>query len=240
MQIFRDLAQDLSQLFPRNSSKLWYTLLAAILLQIAFWYLATPGPNLISFEPRNFRSAITSVAWSILLLWFVPKILTGPLGLTRKRLGLALGDYQAGSIIVFFGGGLALVLMRLASADPAIQATYPWPGSSAGSSLQALVIWAGFYILYYASFEFFYRGFLLRTLERALGLIPAIWLQAFAATVVHFGKPFAETIAAFPASLLFAVIAVRTKSLFYPVALHFIVGISIDIFSLDRKGQLFP
>ena len=240
MQIFKDLAQDVRDLFPHDSWKIWCTLLTAILLQIAFWHLATPGPNLIGFEPQGFRAAISSVGWSVLLLWFVPIMLIKPLGLTRKGLGLTFGDYKAGLPIIFYGGSLAVVAMGLASADPAIQTIYPWPGSSAGSSMQALIKWAGFYVLYYASFEFFYRGFLLRTLQKALGLMPAVWIQAFAATLIHLGKPFAETVAAFPASLLFALIAVRTKSLFYPIALHFIIGISIDIFSLARKGQLFP
>jgi membrane protease YdiL (CAAX protease family) len=240
VRIFTNLAQDLGRLFARGAWKIWYILIAATLIQVAFWYLATPGPGLIGFEPRDLKTAIASVGWSVLLLWFVPRTLTGPLGLTRRHLGLAFGDFRGGLLIVFIGGALAVLLTGLASTDTALQATYPWPGSWVGNSLSTLLTWAGLYILYYASFEFFYRGFLLRALEKTLGLLPAIWIQAFAATMVHFGKPFTETVSAFPASLIFALIAVRTKSLFYPVALHFIVGISTDIFSLARQGQLFP
>lgn len=240
MWVLGRLARDLADLFGRRDWSLWYLLTSAVLIQLGFWYLSTPGPTLLANQPRGILTAVLGIGWAIALFWIVPAALSAPLGLTRERLGLVVGDARFGLATVGLGGALAVPLIAIATVDPTLRATYPWPGSWAGQSPGNLVVWAGLYLLYYASFEFFYRGYLLRSLESILGLAPAIWIQALAATLIHAGKPFSEALAAFPASLIFALLAVRSRSLFYPIALHFLIGLSTDLFSLARQGLLFP
>ena len=81
---------------------------------------------------------------------------------------------------------------------------------------------------------------MLRVIEPVWGLSAAIWTQTLASTLIHLGKPPAETFAALFAGLLFAVLAVRGRSLLYPIVLHLVIGISTDVFVLAQQGLLFP
>ena len=133
---------------------------------------------------------------------------------------------------------IAVPLIILASGDPGLALAYPWPGAWAGESAINLAVWAGTYFLYYVSFEAFYRGFVLNTAARALGVTSALWLQAIMATLIHVGKPLPELLAAAPASLLFGVLALRSRSILYPALLHLVIGLTLDITLLARAGHL--
>ena len=94
--------------------------------------------------------------------------------------------------------------------------TYPWAGEWPGRSALHFAAWGALYALYYAAFEFFYRGFMVGVLRDRWGLEAAVWTQALLSTLIHLGKPLAETLAAFPAGFLFAFLAIRTRSLLWP------------------------
>lgn len=236
----RALLRDARALLPRREAALWFGLTAAVLLQVGYWYLGSPGPSLLRFAPREPRTALLGVGWAVVLLLLAPLAVWRGFGRSARELGLRLGDWRLGLPVAV---GLALVaapVLWLGTAEPALQATYPWPGAWAGSSLGRLLAWAGLYGLYYLAFELFYRGFLLRLVEPFWGLRAALWLQATCATLVHLGKPLPETIAAFPASLLFGLLAVRSRSLVWPVLLHLAIGLVTDLASLGRQGWLLP
>jgi len=205
----RLVSTDLGALFPRGEAgKYWFLLLASLALQAAFWYVATPGPSLLHLAPQTPLSAFNSVAWSVLLLLFIPAAL-----------------YRA-------------LLMVLVSGDPTLAATYPWPGSWAGTSLLSLAIWLVVYSLYYLAFEAFYRGFVIDVARRVVSPTAAIWLSVVMATLIHLGKPLAEVMAAAPVSVLFAVLAVRSRSILYPMLLHLTFGFALDLAVLARSGHL--
>jgi membrane protease YdiL (CAAX protease family) len=72
------------------------------------------------------------------------------------------------------------------------------------------------------------------------GLGAAVWLQAVASALVHLGKPLAETLAAIPFGLVFAVLAIRSRSLLWPILLHLLIGLMTDLFALHYQGWLLP
>ena len=157
-----------------------------------------------------------------------------------KELGFSWGDFRLGITLVLSISPIILVFMYIGSANAAVQNTYPWAGSWTGSSLGALTLWIVLYALYYLSFEFFYRGFILKGFAIEIGLAQAMWLQVMFSVMIHFGKPPAETIAAIFAGFGFGFLALKTRSLLYPILLHLIIGVSTDIFSLLRQGLLLP
>ena len=53
---------DLAQLFSRKHARLWFLLTSALVLQMGFWYLASPGPALLAFRGRDLASAVTTIA----------------------------------------------------------------------------------------------------------------------------------------------------------------------------------
>jgi membrane protease YdiL (CAAX protease family) len=236
----RALIGDLAALFTAEGARLWFLLGCGTVLQAAFWYLATPGPALLGFAPRAPDTAAVGITWTVVTLLAVPVLLFTASGGTLREIRLSRGDSRFGWAAVGVASLFAVPIVSLAAANaPELALAYPWAGAAVGRSVTALVGWAGLYALYYLSFETFYRGFLLGALERPFGTRTALWLQACAATMVHLGKPLPETLAALPASLLFGVIAVRTRSVFYPAIAHLVIGLTLDVAVLARSGALF-
>jgi membrane protease YdiL (CAAX protease family) len=208
---------------------------------VAFWYLATPGPALLGFAPRTPATAAVGIAWSLVTLLAVPALLFTASGGTLREMRLSRGDARAGWRLALVSSLVAVPVVAVgAGGAPALTAAYPWAGEAVGRSVPALLGWAALYALYYVAFEAFYRGFLLGALERPFGAATAVWLQAFAATLVHVGKPLPEVLAALPASLVFGVMAVRTRSVLYPAVTHLVIGLTLDVAALARAGALLP
>lgn len=235
----RLVAADLGALFPGGErAKYWFMLLGALALQAAFWYLATPGPSLLRFAPQGPLEALASVGWSVLLLLLIPalayRLLIGPI----EGAGLRVGDWRFGLAAVLPLMLVSVAAMVMASGDPTLAATYPWPGAWVGASLGRLGTWLAVYALYYLAFEAFYRGFVIDVAARVVTPTAALWLSVVMATLVHLGKPLAEVMAAAPASLLFAVLAVRGRSILYPLLLHLTIGFALDLAVLARSGHL--
>lgn len=233
------LLGDLAALFTVQGARTWFLLGSGTVLQVAFWYLATPGPALIGFAPRTPATATVGIAWTVVTLLAVPALLFTATGGTLRQMRVSRGDPRVGWPVLGVCALVAVPVVAIAAGGaPDLAAAYPWPGEAVGRSVPALLGWAALYALYYLSFEAFYRGYLLGTLEGPFGTTRAVWLQAFAATLVHLGKPLPETLAALPASLIFGVIAVRTRSIVYPALLHLVVGLTLDVAVLARAGAL--
>lgn len=240
----RHVLSDLSALFPRPGSawgsKLWFFLLVALICQAAFWWLSTPGPQLMRFAPLSPESALSGVMWAAVTLLAVPGLIFILLGGSPAAAGLRVGDARFGLAAVAVCAVPAVPVLFLAAGDAALMSSYPWPGTWIGGSLGRLLGWAVVYAVYYLAFEAFYRGFLLHAVASAWGAASGLWVQALCATLVHLGKPLPEMLAAAPASLLFGVIALRSRSVVYPALLHLLIGLIIDVAVLARNGMLLP
>ena len=236
----KSILGDLAELFGPENARTWFLLAAAAVLQVAFWYLATPGPSLLRFAPQDLPTALDGIGFTVAALFIAPALLHLLTGGNLRELGVRVGDARFGLAAVAVCAPIGVLIMVLSSGPTSgLQSAYPWPGAAIGGSLAALAAWAVIYAFYYLAFEFFYRGFLLKLLVPVAGNHLAVWLQAVAATLVHLGKPLPEVLAALPASLLFGVIAVRSKSVLYPALLHLVIGLALDVAVLARTGALF-
>lgn len=230
---------DLAQLLDRKHARLWFLLTAAVLLQVGFWYVASPGPALMAFQPHTLLNGVITVAWSLVFLLALPALLLRVMGIDLRHVGLRLGDVRFGLSAALGGAVIVLPLMYVASFDKGLEAAYPWAGAWVGRSLGTVALWTLIYGLYYIAFEFFYRGFLQRVVADAWGVPQGIWVQSLAATLIHLGKPMTELLAALPASLLFGVLALRSRSVLYSTLIHLVIGVSTDVFVLYHQGLLF-
>jgi membrane protease YdiL (CAAX protease family) len=215
-------------------------LCAATLLATAYWYLGTPGPTLLGAAPRSPETAEQGIAWAVGLLFVAPILVMAATGASVREAGLRLGDVSYGVRAWLLVWAIMIPLTFLGAGDPAVQATYPWAGAAVGASPAALGRWIAVLGAYYLAFELFFRGFLVQAIRPHWGVGAAIWVQALASTLVHAGKPPAETLAALPAGLLLGLMAVRSRSIVWPALLHLAVGISTDLFVLHRQGFLLP
>jgi membrane protease YdiL (CAAX protease family) len=143
--------------------------------------------------------------------------------------GLTVGDWRFGlrSFVV-----LAPVMVALAAAaarNPEFLVQYPlWRGACA--STPAFLLHAAAYLAYYLGFETFFRGFVQFGLRDDLGDWNAILVQTALSTTMHLGKPTGEIYGAVIGGIVFGALAFRTRSLLAVTALHWILGIALDLF----------
>jgi len=185
-------------------------------------WLRVTGPEL---------NGLVSFLAAFVLLGVVPAALSRVLlGRGPRDLGVGLGNAREGLAWLLAGVPIGILVGWSSATSPELAAVYPL--GSPQLTLAAFLPHAVGYVLYYVGFEYHFRGFLLLGLERPLGPWAANVLQAGIVTLAHLGKPDVELAAAFPASLLFGWIVLRTRSIWYAVAIHAAVGLALDFFLL--------
>lgn len=125
---------------------------------------------------------------------------------------------------------LVLPLVILASTTDSFRATYPFYRLANRSQLD-LWTWEALYAAQFVSLEFFFRGFLLHGLRRALGA-NAIFVMIVPYCMIHYGKPMPETFGAIGAGLILGTLALRTRSIWGGVLIHIGVAMTMDVLAL--------
>jgi membrane protease YdiL (CAAX protease family) len=153
-----------------------------------------------------------------------------------REFGLQPGNVRLGGRILGFGVPLALIAAWLGAARPAMQVEYPLAKSIKGAPRQFLLVEA-FYLIYYVGWEFLFRGLMLFGLRQQYDALLAVLVQTIPSALVHIGKPATESFSSIVAGVLFGYIALETRSIFYPVILHAVVGIATDVFVTLRTTR---
>jgi len=144
---------------------------------------------------------------------------------------------------------LALLLLMLPivaamSFSPSFQRAYPLY-RQASRSLIELVVWELEYLSTFFTIEFFFRGYLLFGLRRALGS-QALFVAVLPYCMFHFGKPPAEALASILAGLILGTLAQASRAIWGGVLLHAGVALSMDLAVLLQRhalpglSRLFP
>lgn len=102
---------------------------------------------------------------------------------------------------------------------------------------QTLLIWELIYFVQFFGLEFFFRGFLVHSLKRSLGLY-SIFVMTVPYCMIHFSKPPAETLAAIAAGIFLGWLSYKNGSIWLGLILHCTVAFSMDILALWNKGLL--
>lgn len=189
--------------------------------------------SLFGNDPYNdwYRHLYQNIA-ALILLALVPVLLARfALGKRLRDQGVHLGDWRFGLKTMVVGAVVLTPLLYVGSFDPAIQREYPLT-KLAGCGADLFVLWELTYLLYYIAWEYFFRGFNLFLMEERWGATSAILYQTVLSTLLHIGKPQSEMVAAIVGGLLFGALAIRTRSVIYPLLLHWYVGICTDHFSI--------
>lgn len=188
-------------------------------------WLSVSGPEL---------SGLAAFAVTFALLGVVPALLAAPIyGRSAWRRGLGAGDAGAGVPFLALGIAIAIGVAYASRTSPELAAVYPLGDPSL--EWRSWIPHVVGYGLYYLGFEYFFRGFLLLGLAPRLGPSAANLMQAGIVTMAHLGKPDIELAAAFPASLLFGWLTLRTGSIWYALGIHWAVGVALDYFLLAAR-----
>ena len=102
---------------------------------------------------------------------------------------------------------------------------------------QTLLTWELIYFAQFFGLEFFFRGFLVHSLKRSLGLY-SIFVMTVPYCMIHFSKPPAETLAAIGAGIVLGWLSYKHGSIWLGLILHCVVAFSMDILALWNKGLL--
>jgi membrane protease YdiL (CAAX protease family) len=174
-------------------------------------------------------SVIYEYSAAFLLMFLIPVLLVkAAFKGSLREFGFRMGDARWGFRFVAIALPVSLLAAYIGSLDPAVREEYPLAKSMIGDVSLFLIVEA-FYLIYYLGWEFLFRGFMLFGLEE-YGVLVAILIQTIPSAIVHIGKPASESFAAIVAGLVFGYLAVRTRSILYPLILHAAVGIGTDVF----------
>lgn len=130
---------------------------------------------------------------------------------------------------------IMLPFIYMASLQPDFRNLYPFI-PEAKRSLQVFLVWELAYVLQFFCLEFFFRGYLLYTLERHMNKFVAIAVMVVPYTMIHFHKPYLETFGAIIAGSVLGYLSLRYRSWLGGALLHAFVALTIDFLSSKQAG----
>lgn len=127
---------------------------------------------------------------------------------------------------------LILPAVIIAAQTDSFYRTYPFY-KLANRSTFDLWAWEAMYAVQFLALEFFFRGFMLHSLGRVMGS-KAIFVMIVPYCMIHYGKPFPETMGAIGAGIILGTLAMRTRSIWGGVIIHVAVAWTMDLLALNH------
>lgn len=210
-------------------------LLAVTAVLLVFYYFGRADTIGVFSEGRGWTGmtapplgAPWHYALSAVLLGAIPLAVARRLsGARLSQLGLGLGDWRRGLLLLALGLPVAVLAGWIASREPAMRAVYPLHPSLARANF---VGYAALQMLYIGAWEILFRGVLLFGLRGVWSENGSNALQTSLSVVAHFGRAVNETLSALPAGFVFGWVGLRVGSIWYVAVIHWVVGISMDWF----------
>jgi len=234
----------------------WFVLGFGLLCFALFWYFGrSDGYRSFFGDPPLDYDTLWPIApflyfatTATVLRLFIPLLAQRLLfGRRPSELGFSLGrGHREGAVpgigwvygLLFIG--LFPFLIMVAQTEP-FQAKYPLSRElidpDGGIWIVHLLVFQAFYFLVFLSGEGFWRGYLTFGTERDLGLY-GLAFMAVPYVTAHFGKPFSETLGAIAAGTALGFLALRHRSIWWGVALHYAVALSMDLLSIANQGAV--
>jgi uncharacterized protein len=123
-------------------------------------------------------------------------------------------------------------LVLFFSTTAGFQERYPFYKPAHGEPLfPRFIIWEIAYFFQFLAVEFLFRGFMVHGTKNRFGFY-AVFVMMIPYCMVHFGKPFPETIAAIFAGIVLGTLSLKSRSILLGVAIHYSVAITMDICAL--------
>ena len=231
---------SLDRVFPGMGWRPLYLSAAATWLMVLYYHhgSSTEAPEwfirrsqaLVGVELVALHQHFWAHASAVVLL------MLAPLGLVW--LGEGWGPRELGfrvkgalpEIAVVLGLWAAMIpLIWLVHDLPAFRAVYPRL-TAAGTSRELFLLFEGAYLVKWIAWEFFFRGFMLFAFQRDF-MQRSVLVSTIPFTLMHYGKPELEMASAMIAGLVLCFIALRSRSIWPGVLLHWLVASTMDFFA---------
>lgn len=214
----------------------------ALLQTISYHFASVKYFNesgLAGFVADNLVDLYANLYWfglDIILLFLVPVlIIVFYFRENIKKYGLIIGDLNFGLKVCMVVVLIMAALLWFVSASEEFSLNYPSLKSAKDLSFQFLVYEVVLFF-YIVAWEFIWRGYMLFGLEKKFGYY-AVFIQMIPFVILHNGKPLLEMLGAIPGGIFLGILALRTRSIFYGVIIHFSVMFFIDLYSILRQSS---
>jgi len=215
--------------------------LAAAVLPVLNHYF-NPSAALIPYLPwlQHIRAGYLIYAFDIVLLYLPLPILAALLLLRRgpADYGMRLGDWRRGLrwtlLYCLVATAVLLAVVAVTEVGPYYRGFFYAPGRMPALRDHLALIAVNLALMF--AWEFLWRGFTLFGLGRHIGPGPAILLQAVPFTILHFGKPFIETLASPLLGIVYGIVSWRTGSFYYAVLMHLYTFVLTNFLAVGLLG----
>ncbi|MEE2787971.1 MAG: CPBP family intramembrane glutamic endopeptidase [Myxococcota bacterium] len=217
----------------------WY---GEMLAPGAHAYLEKTAPELAAFAgPKDhpYYELFGLLHWVLFCILGFVVLPVLYLKMTGRRVGdmyLGFSGFRRHARIYFVLYILVMIPVVAVSYSAEYQQIYPFY-PHADRSFFDLLAWELAYGLQFFALEFMFRGFMLAGLRKWLG-IGAIFVMILPYCMLHFQKTGSESLGAIIAGILLGGLAMRYRSIWGGVFLHWLVAISMDVLSLAHQGRL--
>jgi len=223
--------------FEKRDLHIYVLLLSAPVLLTLYRYHGYPEAFYNYFPDfRNIAGGdVVARYWQFIvffvLMFFLPALYV-KVGMKKSlyNFGWGLGDVKYGVRWLITIPLLVVPLIFIASKMPDLRLEYPLAKSLLNNQGHLLVYETAYVLFYYVAWEFFFRGFLLFGLKERFGAVNAILIQTISSCLVHIDKPEGEIIGSIFIGILFGMIALRSKSIWYVFLIHVSIGVLTDLF----------
>ncbi len=197
--------------------------------ELAAYFDHLPLPTLHPYLWVSFSSIMTRMVAPLLLIVLVLREHPREFGYGWR----GFGGYGRVYVALFF---VMLPVLWLTAGTQAFQHKYPF-WDDAGDSWRNFAIYEVRYFFIFFSGESFWRGFLCFGLFRRFGW-HAVSIAMVPYVLVHFGKPPAEVLGAVVTGYALGFLALKHRTFWLGVALHFAIAFLMDFLALYRSGSL--
>lgn len=213
---------------------------ASFLENLGLESLASAFTDSMSIHPNAELLRLTHWVGIILLFYFAV-----PFALIRLVFRERLTDYGMSFKGAFRDYYLYLIMLVVMvplvvffSTTSSFQAKYPFYELGPGEPLfPNFWTWELLYFLQFLALEFFFRGFMVHGMKQRFGFY-SVLVMTIPYCMIHFGKPLPETIAAIVAGIVLGTLSLKSRSIWLGVAIHYSVGLTMDLCALWQKGLL--
>ena len=231
MKIFKEIP------FEKQDRHIYVLLLSAPVLLTLYRYHGYPSAFFSYFPELKQVSGSDLIAryWQFVVFFVLMFILPATyvkVGMKKSlyNFGWGLGDLKYGAKWLISIPLLVVPMIYIASKMPDLRLEYPLAKSLLHDQSSLLIYETAYVLFYYVAWEFFFRGFLLFGLKERFGPVNAILIQTISSCLVHIDKPEGEIIGSIFIGILFGMIALRSKSIWYVFLIHVSIGVLTDLF----------
>lgn len=237
----RERLEDIAdRLFPGMGLRpLWLTALATLALTAYHYHgggseapalFVERSTALFGVAHRSFHEHLWAHTSAVVLLMLAPLALCFWIeGWTPRDLGFRLRGTGRETLVVLGMWAAMIPIVWLVHDTQAFAAMYP-RFAPAEHDVRLYLLYEGLYLVKWIAWEFFFRGFLLFGLGKDF-LHRAVLVSTIPFVIMHFGKPEAETVGALFAGLVLCYLALKSKSIWPGVLLHWLVASTMDLFA---------